>query len=386
MTEQKSKFQVFWARYGGTGFIISVVLHGTLLLAAAIWVVNEYVINPKTEMQAPPPQEKSKRAKQIDFTVQVQRQKTRTSAKPMEVQRVAVQNSSVLQLPSTPNMPAGSFGGDWNIGQDGGVGGFKGGPGGGSGPVVKLPPFGFKTMQGAAFRGELYDLKQSPAGKLIEPRTNFNAVMKSFFESNWNRAQLRKFYQAPQPLYATQFYVPWMNAVEAPKAFGAEQQIAPSNWIAIYEAKVSPPSSGRYRFIGAADDLVAVRLNNKMVLEAYWGGTNAPGFSPSGYVAYPSVQSANRIPGFPKGFVAGEWINLDSNQAYPMQVILGERPGGQYWGYLFVEKEGESYKKNAKGDPELPIFRVRRGITEESSDPKGWSAPFMKEGPVWKVY
>jgi len=386
--DKQSKFKVFWARYGGTGFVVSFVIHATLLLAALFWVVNEYVINPRKAAEAPPPKEQSKQAKQIDFTIQTARQKNMASSQPMNVQRIAVADSKNMALPETPELPNAGFGGGFNIGQGGvGLGGFAGGGGSGGmgGPAVKIPAFGFANMQGGAFRGELYDLKQSPNGKLIEPRTNFAQAMKTFFEGNWNRAILRKFYQAPTPLYAVQFYVPWMNAAEAPKAFKAEQQIAPSNWIALYEAKVSPPSSGRYRFIGAADDLVAVRFNGKLVLEAYWGG-NITAFKPSSYVKYPSIQGANRIPGFPNGFVAGEWINLDANQAYPMQVVLGERPGGQYWGYLFVEKEGENYKKNAKGDPEFPIFRVRRGITEESGDPKGWSAPFIKESPVWKVY
>ena len=271
MTEPKSKFQIFWARYGGTGFIISVVLHGTLLLAATAWVVNEIVTTQRQEMQAPPKQETQKRAQQIDFTIQTARQQSRATSQPMNVQRIAVQNSSALQLPETPSLPTSGFGGDFNIGAgSGGLSGFKGAGGGGSGPVVKIPPFGLKSMQAGTFKGELYDLKQTPGGKLIEPRVNFATVMRNFFASNWNRAQLRKYFQAPQPLYTTQFYIPWMQAIEAPKAFGVEQQVAPSNWIALYEAKVSPPTSGRYRFIGAADDLIAVRFNNKLVLEAYW--------------------------------------------------------------------------------------------------------------------
>lgn len=390
MSEKQSKLKVFWSRYGGTGFIISVLIHGVLFLAAGIWVVNEYVLNPRKAAEAPPPKEQSKQIKQVEFTIQTARQKSMASSTPMNVQRIAIAGSGGLQLPETPDLPgAGAFGNSFNIGQGGpGLGGFGGGGGGGSGPMVKIPAFGFQDMQRGAFRGELYDLKQTPAGKLIEPRTNYPREVRTFFESGWNRSALRKFYRAPTPLYAVQFYVPWMNADEAPKAFKAEQQIAPNMWLAVYEAKVSPPSSGRYRFVGAADDLVAVRFNKKLVLEAYWGGTILPDYKPSGYVRYPSVQGDNKIPGFPNGFVAGEWISLDANQAYEMQVVLGERPGGQFWAYLFVEKEGETYKKNAKGDPELPIFRVRRGITEEtkSKDSKSWSAPFVKESPVWKVY
>lgn len=44
----------------------------------------------------------------------------------------------------------------------------------------------------------------------------------------------------------------------------------PSRWIAIYRGKVRAPKSGTFRFVGAGDDVIAVRFNNQNVFDYGW--------------------------------------------------------------------------------------------------------------------
>jgi hypothetical protein len=46
---------------------------------------------------------------------------------------------------------------------------------------------------------------------------------------------------------------------------------------------------------------------------------------------------------------------------YPMEILIGEQPGGEFFADLLVEKDGVADKKEGHGSPLLPIFRVAEG-------------------------
>ncbi|MFA6289343.1 MAG: PA14 domain-containing protein [Opitutaceae bacterium] len=159
-----------------------------------------------------------------------------------------------------------------------------------------------------------------------------------------------------------------MNAVEAPKAYGVENEVKSKAWMALYRGKVSPPKDGVYRFVGLADDILLVQFNGGFVLDG--SIHNRTGFKSesSGIKNYGSL-------------VVGKRMELIANQFYDIKIAISEAPGGNFYAYLLFEQEGVTYKKNDKGNPVLPIFRIANSKTEPDKN----AIDFMADGPVWRA-
>ncbi|MCQ5042111.1 hypothetical protein, partial [Akkermansia muciniphila] len=54
----------------------------------------------------------------------------------------------------------------------------------------------------------------------------------------WKESELKRFYKARQLLYAAQFYIHRTPAKDAPKAYGCDDKVQPSQWLAVYRGKV----------------------------------------------------------------------------------------------------------------------------------------------------
>jgi hypothetical protein len=240
--------------------------------------------------------------------------------------------------------------------------------------------FGQSTQSEAALIGVLYDLKQTPDHKptTIDPADGYSHIVDEFLINDWDETILNRFYRVTRPLYATQIFIPNMNADNAPKAFGAEKLIKPSCWIIHYKGQVSPPSAGVYRFWGCADDVLAVAVDGKTVLVGCRFDTHLPlnkwkSSEPDG------AQAAD------DPLRAGDWINLKTDEIVDLDVIVGERPGGFFNAFLLVEKKGESYEKDGQGHPILPIFQVASFDTPSLLD-LNMEPVFAKDFPIWKSY
>ena len=126
----------------------------------------------------------------------------------------------------------------------------------------------------------------------------------------------------------------------APKAFGVEKTVQPRTWMVHYKGQVAPPADGTYRFLGDADDFVAVAVNGETVLVADIPGTRLA-------VKWFAKESSNA-----RGYTAGDWIDLRAGQPIDLDVITGESPGGECRCQLAVEKKGVVY------DGEPPRFQL----------------------------
>lgn len=73
----------------------------------------------------------------------------------------------------------------------------------------------------------------------------------------------RGFFQGPVPLYATQIFIPRIDANDGPRAFNLAGRVPPRRWAVVYRGKVSPPETGRFHFVGVGDDFIVVRFNGK---------------------------------------------------------------------------------------------------------------------------
>jgi hypothetical protein len=266
-----------------------------------------------------------------------------------------------------------------------------------------MPAFGFRDAQaGGSFVGRLYDLKQQKDRSPNRTLEKFLATMRGnapydelmakeiddLMQSNWRSGYLdSKFYRSETPLYATQIFVPEIPANDAPKAYEAEKNVQPRCWIAHYRGRVSPATTGIYRFVGGGDDVLVVRLNGRIVLDG--GILNVSKFKtdrPERPVyTYDFTRKSLGLTVLTQrrgGFVVGHQMELRAGVFYDIDVIVGESPGGYFFANLLLEQDGVDYPKDRKGNPILPLLRLSDSA---SPDKKLNYPPFQENGPVWRA-
>ena len=77
----------------------------------------------------------------------------------------------------------------------------------------------------------------------------------------------------------------------------------------------------------------------------------------------------------------GDWLEVEAGKTYPLEILIGERPGGLFSAYLLMEKEGAKYETH-EGLPKFPLFRV--ADVPAPAHKKG-TPSFAASGPVWKA-
>ncbi len=232
-----------------------------------------------------------------------------------------------------------------------------------------------KDNKGIGLTGSLYDGKQTRTRKPTNMDVNqFGALVSKFVREGWKESVLADYYKAPNTLTTTQIFIPNMPADEGPKAFEVDKEVQPSRWLVHYRAKVSPPHDGNYRFVGAGDDYLVVRLNNKVVLDH--GFAQATDWKPEKYYNY-------GFTGVPNGFARGDKFHAVAGQYYDLEILISERPGGLVFFCLMMEDQDMEYSKDAKGNPILPVFRLADGPMPELE--KGQTLPpYDPNAPIWK--
>jgi hypothetical protein len=259
------------------------------------------------------------------------------------------------------------------------IGTLSGGSGTGSGSGVGSGKFvgslfGSRTAIDNALVGRLYDLKQDRKGKKASMNTGTYLDLLGQFATSWDSGLLKDYYQADAELYARQFFIPLVEASEAPKAFDAENEITPIYWAAHYKGEVVAPVTGRMRFGGQGDNVLVVRFDNKVVLEASLGNPLAALKDVRRDVIGKTCDPGRRP------MVAGEWFTVRRGNRYPMEVLLGEH-GGLFSCYLMVEIDGENYKKQSDGkNPRLPIFQAGPAPVPEYTE--GVDSPEVAKEPL----
>lgn len=200
--------------------------------------------------------------------------------------------------------------------------------------------FGGKKSMGNEFAGSFYDLKQTSRGKPAEMNDwKYDEVLRRFL-SSWNENVLERYFKAPESRYTIAFSMPVLQADAAPKAFGVGDVVKPRHWLAHYTGKFTVPESGRYRFCGLGDDVLYVRVNRRLVLDACW----------------PTIQGqlsrwesddpdSGSAPLNNSRMFIGDWMPLTKGTPVEMEVLIGERPGGQFSCALLIEQEGKKYRE-----------------------------------------
>jgi len=234
--------------------------------------------------------------------------------------------------------------------------------------------FGSNENGTAGLIAIIYDLKQTQA---MQPsnvtQDTYQPIINQFLKQGWDESVLNRFFRITRPLYSTQIFIPRIDAGSAPKAYGVEKFVKPSSWIIHYKGQVSPPEDGTYRLVAYADDILAVAVNNKTV---------CIGLHPS--MNFSGIWKSTEKPGavaFNGNLTYGDWLELKKDQPIDLDILVGERPGGEFCAFLLYQKQGETYQNDPAGNPILPVFQL-----SDVGIPGGKLAPLATKGKPWKLF
>lgn len=228
--------------------------------------------------------------------------------------------------------------------------------------------------------GKIYDLRRDSKGKEIagNERADFAALIEEIIDTKAevDQRKLEKYFSPDMQLSASMFLMPGMNATEGPQAFGMDTLEGRQRWIAYYRGMLQPKQPGIYRFIGGGDELLIVRINGKLVLDATWQikFVNWTHASPTGWKpdrSNPDPQARRIGPG--DGTYYGDWFELDGNP-FEMEVTIGEGGGNVFGCWLAIQEKGdekesvfslfktEDYKKSMQPLQESALKKMAAGI------------------------
>ncbi len=414
----------FWSRIGGGSLTIAILVHVILLIAGAFIIFQYIQPTEKTVDFMPPGGGGGGGGSERGLEHEVKKKQRAQIIPSSNVKRVfaegAVSNFSIPdpgdsfgEMSSLSSISGGGLSGGFGgagtgDGLGNGTGGGKGdGKGLGFGGGGKGNPFGLIDSTVDALVGTFYDFKQTddrkPTGLSNE---QVKEVIRDFTNRGWKERSLSKFYKAPQTLRQNRIYIPKMGADAAPAAFGCEKEVQPSRWMVVYRGVVSPPATGRYRFVGAGDDVLVVRFNHRHVFDyGYTSGTT--GIQLSGILPVLRGDTDNRdlakkLKDFPMklpltllqydttrnwngdigGLAVGPEFEAVAGRSYPIEILISEIPGGLFCASLLIEEVGKSGEKKPDGLPVLPLFRLDGSQPEPSKSDN--APPYDAEGPIWK--
>jgi len=262
----------------------------------------------------------------------------------------------------------------------GSAGDLGGGLGGGAGESGFATLFGNTSPLTGALEGTFIDFKQDRYGE-NPPKQGWMDAGKDFMR-NFRLSEFRKFFSAPQKLYATHFYIPLMSADQAPRAYGVEALVQPSQWIAVYQGKFRSISGGTFRFVGTADDILIVGVKDRTVLSAGFAESNPSKWTPDREPSHNAPPVSEYLP----KLTEGDWFKLNPGEAAELSVVIGEIPGGEFGCYLFIEEKGVNYDKADDGRPILPVFKLKEFSQSERQAISQDGYPKRMDGQVFGFY
>jgi len=323
--------------------VLSILIHAGLFLMAGMLVV--FTVVKKDEQKFDPP----KVIERPKMKLKKPKVKVKKTSKPKPTTRIVTKmnraNMPDIQLPEMSGL-GGGFGVD--------LGGFDMMP-----DLDEVTLFGSGQSIGNDFVGTFYDFKRDYKGRDIPHSIDkYLQVLKEFIKSGWKITKLSRYYHSPNKLYATTFTIPPILSLAAPEAFGEPDTIG-YLWMAHYKGQLVHQEDITFRFWGMGDDIMVVRVDGEVVLNASW-----PDWYGQDMAVATTPQWRSRSPDTRKYFmgnnrsVVGDWITLKAGVSQDMEIIFGEVPGGGFCTMLAVEVEGVEYERGPQSNPILPIFKT----------------------------
>jgi len=338
-----------------SAIVLSILIHAGLFLLAGLLVV--FTILPEKEgiiFDNTPP------VKVPKIPVKKLPMKTKKPSKQKATAKLtAVVNKPDLHEISFPDQPSSGMGTGFGGGLEGVVETFD------ILDELEEPTFfGDRQPIGNDFTGTLYDLKRRRNGGFRGlDNAEFWPLAGKFVRKGWDTSVLATYYKVPTKLYATCFMIPPMLSSLAPSAFN-EPDMEGFMWLVHYKGQLVYPEPIKFRFWGSSDDVLIVRVDGKIVLNAPYHGSAAIDQNKDSWfddgTKYPEGNRVYQM-GMTRAAV-GEWITLEASTPLDMEVLIGEEKGSTFSAMLCVEVDGVEYEKNNWGGPILPMFK-----TEEPS-------------------
>ncbi|MEO0414921.1 MAG: hypothetical protein AAF226_08220, partial [Verrucomicrobiota bacterium] len=209
------------------------------------------------------------------------------------------------------------------------------------------------SLVGNVYGFETYpsETKKHPLPDLIG--STFKKLIKSGFEDSGPLDRLTK----TQPIR----FLGVAGAYNSfPENVGFNSIDTDGGWMAWYSGKIKPPTAGRFRFWGYADNHLLVAINGKPIFEGSRYGSvlrKLPDRSRKNHPSLPCLNSS-------AGFASGEWFDA-TDEPVQIDLLFGEQGGHLTSGLLLIEREGASYDETYWGQPEWPLFLTDRPNEEE---------------------
>lgn len=362
--------------------MVSAAIHAALLLLAGGLVVFNIITREETQFVPHKVERPKMQLKKL-------RVKVKQTVKPRKTtERITSSRKSNtmpdIQLPKMGNM---------GTGLDEGIGGFQM-----VADLSQMSLMGTGRSVGNDFEGTYYYLMQKRngtkyPGMSVEEGANepfgglMAEVITEFLKKGWDPKVLDPFYRSPKKLYATQFFIPPVNSTLAPEKFGDTRRVEAAFWVAHYKGEIAHKTGGRFRFWGVADDIMFVRLNGEVVLDACYSNTHDANWS--GWRSSAKEHRKYKM-GFSR-YRVGDWFELKPGEPMEMEVLIGEIPGGGFFAMLCVEEEGVEYPERdiPTGGPLLPVFKTME-TPEHLIYEMGYTLPEgfadFEGGPIFSAY
>lgn len=403
-----------------TGPVIAILLHAIILPCVIGMVISEpaeqqpdiIVAKEEVVLEPPPPPPPPPDIPPPDnvtpddkpFDRPVVEDQTEVTTEDVEIPAEVMVDAPINPFVIPPNNSRKVIGSASPFGRKGGGRGGNGGFGNG--------------MSG--LQGSFYDLKQDQSQR---PSSLSNAHrdvfardgLKSFVDGGWNQATLKgKYYESQTKLYSSVFYIPNIDANEAPKAYECDTDVKPSRWMAVYSGRVLAPKTGTFRFAGCADDVITVRVNKKVLLDYGWSSAtmgkacearkwrdamernqyaNKADIAeiekagvytmPANMYKYQATPSWNNHLG---GIAVGDSFSVTKGEVLDIDIMISEIPGGRFFAFLGIEDcdlTNEYERDPQYGSPILPLFRTSSALPEVK--PGAEIPPFSPNGPIWRT-
>lgn len=242
--------------------------------------------------------------------------------------------------------------------------------------------------------------------------------LRNFVLGNWRQVsdatgnrhypELDRFYDRQSAPSFSCFYqesVDWEKGVEL---LQCGDKVGEYGWAAVYSGYVRAPFSGKFRFLGIADDAMLVRFNRQIVIDYGWISlttgisldanfnkdfrsvlsgdpkteadrrkiAESPLYSKYNLeVSYPSLFNDHGLAGSPV-------LSVEKGRVYPIDILLLEQCTNAFNMVLLVERLDSN--GNSIGDSRaVSLFRTTPELPEIPSDS---SLPkFNPDGTIWKV-
>ncbi len=260
----------------------------------------------------------------------------------------------------------------------GGLGGEGIGTGSGGEGGIGM---GGRKASPSAFVGQLWDFKRSSHGGKSPYTGAANiafdrdvlTILSRFYNNRWQTGMLSSYMRLPTRLFTSAFYMPNCLEAEAMHAYDPDGRfkLQSGRWVAVYKARVQAPVSGKFRFVGLADSVMAVRFDGKNVLDCglhalsdgvYHAYHDESRRDKTDMLSYDSTTAwTESADGFYKNaFMRGEPFTVQQGRWYDMEVLVSEIGGQQFGFCLLIDDMSDNDELKSTGANPQPVYQLFR--------------------------